>query len=534
MEEKSVGRSFLILSIAGILVKIMSAAYNPLLRGIIGTQGIGIYNASYSYFVFILAITSLGAQPAVAKVVSELRALGHEEDALRAMKLARKYLSIIGAIITIIFMFLIGPIASATQWNKVALSLMFLAPTVFFSCILATYRGYLQGIEEMKTLAISQVIEQLVNVVLSLIFAFLFIKISVEWGSAGGTVGTTIGAIVALIFILVIYDRNKYAEKAEEENKVEKHISDKKILKKLINYGVPIILVAALQNSGGMIDTINVKARLLVAGFSDDRATELFGILGCYNTLLYVPLSIVTALSAAIFPKIIQAFTTKRKKELKSHISYSFRLTYLVTIPAAVGLSMLSKEVYIMLYNSIEGYQLLMYGSIVLIFMSISAIQNTILQGINKLYLVLSTAFLSIIIKFIINYLLVGIKGVNILGAVVASLFAFLVPVIINQKRLRRIFKMRIPIIRLAIIPFMSSCIMAISIYLCRIPINRIMNIIEGGRIATSLVALILIAIGGCVYFITMIFLGGIKKKDLDMISPRLFTLLPRFLRKNM
>ena len=56
MEEKSVGRSFLILSIAGILVKVMSAAYIPLLRAIIGTTGIGIYNASYSYFVFILAV----------------------------------------------------------------------------------------------------------------------------------------------------------------------------------------------------------------------------------------------------------------------------------------------------------------------------------------------------------------------------------------------------------------------------------------------------------------------------------------------
>ena len=45
MEEKSVGRSFLILSVAGILVKILSAAYVPLLNAIIGQDGIGIYNA---------------------------------------------------------------------------------------------------------------------------------------------------------------------------------------------------------------------------------------------------------------------------------------------------------------------------------------------------------------------------------------------------------------------------------------------------------------------------------------------------------
>lgn len=534
MEEKSVGRSFLILSIAGILVKILSAAYIPLLNAIIGIDGVGIYNASYAYFVFILAVTSLGAQPAVAKVVSEFRALGHEEGALRAMKLARNYLAIIGAVITILFMVLAKPILMVTNWEQATLSMMFLAPTIFFSCILASYRGYLQGTEEMKTLAISQVLEQIVNVILSLIFAFVFIQISVEWGSAGGTVGTTIGAVAALIFILIMYDRKRYEEVAEERNTAEKPISDKKILKKLIAYGIPIILVASLQNAGGLVDAINVKARLLSAGFEKNVATSMYGVLGFYNTLLYVPLSIVTALSAAIFPKVIKAYTNRNRKELKSQIAYSFKLTYLVTIPAAFGLSMLSKDIYYMLFNTTEGYQLLRYGSIVLILMSISAIQNTILQGINKLYLVLSTAFLSISLKFIINYFLVSIKEINILGAVFASFFAFLVPVIINQKRLRKIFKMRIPIIKLGIIPFMSSCIMALSIYLCRIPINRLMNIIEGGRLVTSIIVLILVSIGGCVYLVSMIFLGGIKKRDLDMISPRVFTLLPRFLRKNM
>ena len=491
MEEKSVGRSFLILSLAGILVKILSAAYVPLLNAIIGQDGIGIYNASYSYFVFILAITSLGAQPAVAKVVSELRAQGHHEDALRAMKIARNYLAIIGAIITIIFISLAGVIASGTKWSEAALSL-------------------------------------------SLIFAYVFMQISVEWGSAGGTVGTTIGAIAALIFILIMYDKLDYEGKAEIENEFEKNISKKKILRKLLFYGVPIIMVAGLQNAGGLVDTINVKSRLLAAGFSKEESTRLFGVLGFYNTLLNVPFALVTALSAAIFPKIIQAYTQKNRKELKAQMSYSFKITYLITIPAAVGLSMLSKDVYLMLFNTTSGYELLKYGSVVLVFMSISAIQNIILQGINKVYLVLSTAFLSIMLKFSINYFLVAIKDINILGAIFASFFAFLVPVIINHKRLKRIFKMKIRIFKLAVIPSLSAAFMALGIFIFRIPIDRIVNIIGGGRLVTCFIVLILVAIGGLIYLIALILLGGIKKRDLDMISPKLFTLLPRFLRKNL
>ena len=57
---------------------------------------------------------------------------------------------------------------------------MFLAPAIFFAAVLSAYRGYMQGIEDMQSLAISSIIEQLVNVVLSLVFAFLLLKVGGE------------------------------------------------------------------------------------------------------------------------------------------------------------------------------------------------------------------------------------------------------------------------------------------------------------------------------------------------------------------
>ena len=118
-----------------------------------------------------------------------------------------------------------------------------------------------------------------------------------------------------------MYDKLDYEGKAEIENKSEKYISNKKILKKLLFYGVPIIMVAGLQNAGSLVDTINVKARLLAAGFSNIESRRLYGVLGYYNTLMNVPFALVTALSAAIFPKVIQAYTQKNRKELKAQMS---------------------------------------------------------------------------------------------------------------------------------------------------------------------------------------------------------------------
>ena len=69
-------------------------------------------------------------------------------------------------------------------------------------------------------------------------------------------------------------------------------------------------------------------------------------------------------------------------------------------------MAVLSEQIYIMLFGSSQGYELLKYGSIVLLFMSITSIQNTIFQGANKLYLVLKTASIGVVIKIIIDYFL--------------------------------------------------------------------------------------------------------------------------------
>lgn len=537
MEEKSAGRGFLILSIAGIAGKLLSAIYVPLLTGVLGGAGYGIYVAGYDIFVFLIAVTSLGAQPAVTKVVTELRAVGNHKDALRAMKLSIRYLAIISIVIAGIFMALSFPISKLIYRERSALTFLFLGPAIIFAAILAGYRGYMQGVEEMESLAISQIIEQLINVVLSLVFAALLIWVtgSLEWGSAGGTVGTSLGAVVAIMYILYIYNKKGFKEEAElNHDPSRKRVSDKRIVKKLFMYALPITLVAAVQNFAGVIDSITLARSLNSAGFSELQIDNLTSVLSYYKTLVYVPLAIVTALGTSIFPKIIQAFVHKNKKELKKQTSYSFRMMYIIVMPAVFGLAILSKEIYTFLFPSNSGYTLLMYGSSLLIFMSITTIQNVILQGINKLYLIIVSASLGLLAKIIINVILVSIPSVNIMGAVIATFVSFIIPTIINHRKIKQFFRVNIPIVKQAIIPTICSLLMTLVILIARFPIIKAAEALGGGRIVIAISTVILIGIGGLIYLYSMIYFGGIRKKDLDLISPKVFKFLPRRLRKEL
>lgn len=144
MEEQSANssRGFLILSIAGLLTKVISVFYIPLLQRIIGLDGYGIYQNCYEVFLFVYAVTNLGTQPAIAKVVAELTALGKPNDAVRTLKISRTLLSLVGAVLTIFLMLFAFPIGNMIGNPAASYGILMLAPSIFVTSLLSSYRGY--------------------------------------------------------------------------------------------------------------------------------------------------------------------------------------------------------------------------------------------------------------------------------------------------------------------------------------------------------------------------------------------------------
>lgn len=85
--RSSLAKGALALSIAGILSKVISILYTPVLKAILGDIGYGMYCQVLEVFLFVYALTTVGSQPAVAKVVAEF-------SALKGRKNSRKILSI--------------------------------------------------------------------------------------------------------------------------------------------------------------------------------------------------------------------------------------------------------------------------------------------------------------------------------------------------------------------------------------------------------------------------------------------------------
>lgn len=528
MKKQSLTKGFAVLSAASIIVKIMSLLYIPVLIAIIGEEGNGIYAAANQVYVFIYVIVNSGIPVAISKSISELTAMENYKDALRTFKIARSYLILLGLVLGILMFITAKPVSMWLHFDKSFLAIAALSPTLFITAVVSSYRGYFQGYGNMTPTAVSQVIEQIVNIIFTILFTSLLMRISVQAACAGATVGTSLGALAAGIYLIYTFNRNKTYHRLEKTRGIKaRALPYKHLANKLLEYSIPITICVAAQYAGNLIDLWNTKGRLLAAGFEDQQATIMYSYLSKYQQLMNAPISIAAALAAAIFPIISAAVVLNDTEQVERKTNYAFRLCFLIAIPSAIGFSVLSGPIYsILKYGG--GHELMMFGSVVLVFASISQIQTSILQGAGRLYRATFYLLLGIVAKIVVNYFLIGISVINVKGAIIGSIVGFSIPILLNTIEIKKHVGANINLFKQAAKPFISSVIMGMAVWIVHKAFYFALVLMLGNYVANALATVISVLAGVVVFMFVMIFVKGITKEDLADMPTKLRTIIPK------
>ncbi|MDQ2085747.1 polysaccharide biosynthesis protein [Herbivorax sp. ANBcel31] len=527
MKKQSIAKGFAVLTIASMFVKILSVLYIPFLRGILGDEGYGIYGAAYQVYTFIYVIANSGIPVAISKTISELTYAGNYKDALRAFKIARSYLIGIGAVLAICMFVFAGPISRILHFEKSYLAILALSPTILITSISSAYRGYFQGRSNMTNTAVSQIIEQIANVIFTLLFAMLLMRYSLEAACAGGTIGTSMGALASMIFLgFVFYKKKKFIIPKDEVKKDVKGYTYKQLAKRIINYSIPITIAVGATYAGNLVDMANTKIRLMTGGYIEAEATILYGFLTKYQQLMNVPISIVAALAAAVLPSLSGSIALNDKQQFQNKLRYSLRLCLFVVVPSAVGFSILSEQIYSFLKFG-DGFELMKYGAVVLVFMSLVQIQTTILQGAGRLYIATRNVVIGIIAKILINYFLISIPDINIYGAIIGSVVGFGIALLLNTISIKKHLNVNIYLLKNALKPLVSSIIMGGMVFIFYKISYFLFNLFIGDYFSNVIAVIISIIVGVVAYVFSMIIFKGITKKDLIEMPDRLKKFIP-------
>lgn len=527
---KSATKGFAMLTVAGIINKILSVLYVPILLQIITDLGYGIYSAGYRIYAFIYILTNSGFPIGISKLQAELIAHENYRDARRSFKLIRLIMTSYGLIMALVTAIFAGQITHAIQYDSSYYVILALSPTMLFSAMSSTYRGFFNGSSDMKPTAMSQVIEQLLNVILSLGFALVLKPYGLVWACAGATVGTTIGSLGS-----VLYLRSKYKHAKVRLNRRTpadvKRLEGKVLVSMFLSYAIPIAINSIVVFGGDLIDLLNTKSRLIAAGFTSEQAYIKFGVLTKYTSLLNVPLAITTALYVAMMPSFSASVALKDYRRLRAHINNAFRMSLFISIPAAAGLSVLSKPIFMMLFSQryIEGWQLMAAGSIVVILYSVIQIQAGVLQSINKTKYSTYSMLAGIGVKVFLNYFLIAMPALNVMGAVIGTIASFIVALWMNSIYIRKFLPIDVAIKKYIGRPFVASAAMSAAAAIIYKLVCLILRFIHSAYAVNGIATVAAVLAGVFVYGIIMLKIKGITSEDLDILpySGKLKKLIP-------
>lgn len=526
VREESTSKSFMILTAATFLMKVMSLVFVPVLLYLIGAEAHGIYTTAYEYFSFIYVVTNEGLTKGIARMVSERMARDDIGGAHKVFRIARRILGGIGLVSGVIFYFLAEPLANVAEAPASLEAMQILGGAIFLTSISSAYRGYFQGRRQLSVTAKSQIWEQVVHVILSLIFAAVLIPLGMNYGVAGAASGTLFGALISVIYLMVIYRRTGRAEPGERR----KSGMDRGIARTLLDFTIPLTVGTAATQFGNVIDLINVKSRLIVSGLTEAGANITYSHLSSYKTMIAVPLTVVTALSTSIFPSLARAAALGDQAEVRRIYEMSLKICYLIVLPSAAGLFAVAGPANQAIYDGNPQRGLLIaMGSFVVIFSGLTGIQIVLLQAQGLQRITLIPLLTGIAVKIAANYVLVAMPTLQGQGAIIGSYAQGIVTVLLNEYFIRSRMSLKADHWRFIAKPALGALGMGLLLVGTRVLLPE-----AQGRLANGMLLLILVILGVISYSFILIFSRGLGREDFNAVRPGLADRLPGFIRKRL
>ncbi|MBO7406439.1 MAG: polysaccharide biosynthesis protein [Clostridia bacterium] len=523
---QSMAKGFAVLSAASIAVKVLSLLFVPVIRKLMGgSAGYQVYTSANQIYAFVYVIATAGLPVAISKTVTEFMSMGNPAAARRSFRLARTVLAAIGIVLTAVLVLLAKPIARASGYSEAWLGIAVIAPNILICSVLSAYRGYLQGLKNMTPTATSQIVEQIVHLLVAIAAVFILRGKGLAWAVAGASFGTVAGSVAALGIVIYYYTRSALPTPAPERTAARdgtaavQQYDTKYYLKLLAKYSIPITLSAAIQYGGTIIDVFIVKSRLLHAGFAENEAAAMHGDLSAARQLINVPTALVTALCVSVLPIIAGLYAERRVAEAKQKAQDSFRLCFLAAVPCSIALMVYAVQIYGVLDFDRPFIMTAMAMSV--LFMGVVHLQSSIMQSVNLLYQSTFFVGVGVLLKALLNYILIGIPALNIYGAVISTYVSYLVPMVMNAFALRKIKGINIRLLDPMVRPVIASTAMLLPSFPAYFLLKRLLSFT--GAYVSNLIAFgIAAVIAVVVYFVVLRFIGGLKKEDVESISPRL------------
>lgn len=550
----------MVLGIGTVAVKLIGAFFKIPLTNLLGGVGMSYFNVAYDLYYPLCALFVSGVPVAVSKLVSESMARGQAKNARKLLRVAVWAFMGIGAVSTAAMFLGAGWFSRLIDNPEAAAAVMMLSPSLLFGCVMACFRGYWQGQQDMTPTAVSQVVEALSKLIFGLLFAGMATRSGLmefarsgsvfgrpcpsldqarlavlPYAAAGAVLGVTCSGFCGVVFLLLRHKLGKNPVTPALWRQSPPPASAKHLMAQLMRIAVPVCLASLISNLTSFIDLISVMNRLNTAirrggslilsmyagsipgGVGLDRLASY--LYGCYSGLA-VPLynlvpSVTAVIGVSLLPAVSAARAVGDRRKMAATIESSLRISALAAFPAGFGLCALAEPIMGMLYFSkpMEASVItpaLRLMGISAVFVALTLPVNAVLQALGHAELPVKLLLIGGALKLGCNFLLVGIPRINIQAAPVGTMACYLFVLCASLCALLDLAKTELSLSATLGKPMAAGLGCAAAAW------GVWRSLPEG--LPNSAGTVISIAAGGIVFLFLVFFLKILKKEDIFML----------------
>ncbi|PWF99299.1 putative polysaccharide biosynthesis protein [Levilactobacillus bambusae] len=415
---RTVMRGAMILSVAALFAKVLSAVYRVPFQNMVGNTGFYVYQQIYPIYGIGMTFALNGLPVLISKLIAEAK---DDNERHQIVHQALLQLEIFSVAVFLALYFGANGIAREMGDTALAPIIMSVAWMFLFMPFLSVARGYYQGQFNMVPTAVSQLVEQVVRVVIILGVAVLATRM--HWSPyVMGAMAMSSAAIAAAAASITLW-RFFRVLRQPYQGRVDWYTLGKRLL---VEGGI-ICLFSAMMVLLQLVDSFTVKTGLVANGLPDAAAKAQKGIYDRGQPLVQLGLVIATSFSASLLPALAQAYHQHHVQTFVRVSTTLLRVSLTLSAAATTGMVVLMPQINTMLFSNGEGDSVLAVYVLSILLSALITTYNSVLQSLNQFRLTLIGLCCGLLVKAAGNAW--AVRTFGIVGAswmTVASLLVIL------------------------------------------------------------------------------------------------------------
>ncbi|MGE7843985.1 putative polysaccharide biosynthesis protein [Lysinibacillus sp. NPDC093712] len=418
---KSYMKGAALLTIAALIVKVLSAIYRVPFQNLVGDEGFYIYQQVYPVISIFVVWTSSGFAVAISKMLADNDCIVDEEERTQKrrsiMRIIFRYLTVLSFVFFGVLFAGADVLAKMMGDANLALLLRTGSFIVLVMPALAIFKGGFQSRGIMEPIAYAQVLEQTVRVSVILAGTFIIMTTTKSLYGAGqmAIIGTVIGEVVGLLLIAFLF-RKRFGSFI---GKQQQRIASFPVLKEVTLLSLSVSMSSLLLLGYQLVDSFTIFSLLIDSGMDETLAKETKGIYDRGQPLVQLGVVIAASLSLAIVPLVAHMSNKQNGRSAMPFMQLTYRASVLFGWAASLGLILVMPYINAMLFKTDALSEVLMLYVLQIVPLSIILTFTAILQGFGKLKMPTLFLFVGFLLKVLLNVFTIAPFGV--LGAAVAN-----------------------------------------------------------------------------------------------------------------